>query len=77
MRKAEQHSCQIEALGIKHIYVLKGFLRMLDNEVYSTPTPTAMSPSSDIHSQAALAKSAALRFKPTSKEVMNLGLTVF
>ncbi|GKA64369.1 retrovirus-related pol polyprotein from transposon TNT 1-94 [Tanacetum coccineum] len=31
-RKAEKHSRQIEALGIEHIYVLKGFLRMLDNE---------------------------------------------
>nr|GEX25175.1 hypothetical protein [Tanacetum cinerariifolium] len=52
-------------------------LGILSDEVYSTPTPTAMSPSSDMHSQAALAKSAALRFEPTSKEVMSLGLTVF
>nr|GEX78186.1 hypothetical protein [Tanacetum cinerariifolium] len=43
-------------------------------EVYSTPAPTAPSPSSDMHSQATLAKSAALRFEPTSKEVMRLPL---
>ncbi|GJY14425.1 P-loop containing nucleoside triphosphate hydrolase superfamily protein [Tanacetum coccineum] len=40
-------------------------------EVYSTPAPTAPLPSSDMHSQATLAESVALRSEPTSKEVMS------
>nr|GFD24963.1 hypothetical protein [Tanacetum cinerariifolium] len=42
------------------------------SKVYSTPAPTALSPSSDMHSQATayarLAESTALRSKPTKQK---------